>query len=115
MSDASKSHVFETFFIIFSLIRNFPGVLLKRKNVWVVGMITILFPCLIYAHPFFVGEVIFKDFICLQMTEGFISATFNSIIFLRSNTVKQGIRFMEARAGQMTVYLGCKLVLTMYH
>ena len=45
--NATKSQTFKLLFVIFPFICNFPRILFKKRNIWIVGVTTILLPCLI--------------------------------------------------------------------
>ena len=64
-----KGQGFKLFFVIFSFISNFPRVLLKKRYIWVVGMITILLPCFINVNLLFSCEMVFENLKCLKMAE----------------------------------------------
>jgi len=56
-----KGKNLKLFFVIFSFIGNFPRILLKKRNILIIGVTTILLPCLINVSPLFGEQIGLED------------------------------------------------------
>ena len=81
------------FFVIFSLIGNFPRILLRKRNIWVVGMTTILLPCFINIYFIFGGKIGFKKHEGFQLAN--ISGSQKFAKIRRTSPIDFSIMFQE--------------------
>lgn len=65
--NAIKCKSFKFFLRTFSLTDCLPRILLKKRNIWIVGVATILLPSLVYGLPYIGGQIASEDFKSSQM------------------------------------------------
>jgi hypothetical protein len=98
---------FKLFFVILSLIRSFPGILLKKRNAWVVGMTAVFLPCFVNVYPVAGGQIVFEDFkspqvaVDISRLQKLIEGSVGSLTFWCRSVVSQKNKFMEKRISEL--------------